>query len=170
MNAATLISQARKRAGLSQAELARRARTAQPAVSAYEAGAKDPTFSTLQRLLAAAGVELRPHPATEHPESPSPDPGGLRRLLADHREEILRIADEYGASNVRVFGSVARGDHTARSDIDLLVDLPPRRLLLNVSGLSARLSDLLGVRVDVTTPRLLRAGVGADAIDDAAPL
>ena len=167
VKAAALISQARTRAGLSQAELARRAGTAQPAVSAYESGAKEPTYRTLLRLLAAAHVELRPH--LVHPR-PSSDHGDLRRLLTDRRAEILRVAADYGASDVRLFGSVARGDYSERSDIDLLVELPVRRMLLNVSGLSARLTDLLGVRVDVTTPRLLRADVAPAVARDAVPL
>lgn len=74
------------------------------------------------------------------------DPLGLVR---SHRQDILAIAARRGASNVRVFGSVARGDATPRSDVDFLVDIEPGRSLLDVAGLMLDLQDLLGLRVDV---------------------
>jgi uncharacterized protein len=58
---------------------------------------------------------------------------------------VLEIAHRRGASNVRVFGSVARGEDTETSDIDLLVDLPARQTLLTLAGLAEELSDALGV-------------------------
>lgn len=66
-----------------------------------------------------------------------------------HREEILRIAAEHGASRVRVFGSVARGEASAESDVDLFVRLEPGRSLLDHVALKQDLEDLLGCRVDV---------------------
>lgn len=84
------------------------------------------------------------------------DPGGLRALLARHRDEILSIAARNKATNVRVFGSVARGDHAAESDIDLLVDFAERASTLDHAGLILDLRDLLGVSVDVVSTGGLR--------------
>lgn len=75
----------------------------------------------------------------------------LDRLLEEKREEIRRIAAEHGARDVRVFGSVARGEAGRESDIDFLVDLEPGRSLLDLGGLQMDLEDLLGCRVDVVT-------------------
>lgn len=69
--------------------------------------------------------------------------------LRDRREEILRYAAEHGARNVRVFGSIVRGDSDAGSDIDLLVEMEAGRSLIDLVGLWQDLEDLLGTRVDV---------------------
>ncbi|HEY3946556.1 MAG TPA: nucleotidyltransferase family protein [Solirubrobacteraceae bacterium] len=72
----------------------------------------------------------------------------LHRLRA-RRWEILGCAAEHGARNVRVFGSTARGETGARSDVDLLVEMEPGRSLLDLVGLWQDLEDLLGAHVDV---------------------
>ena len=71
------------------------------------------------------------------------------RLLTDHRDAILEIAARYGASDVRVFGSMARGEDDPESDVDFLVSLDAGRTLLDHLGLRQDLEDLLGHRVDV---------------------
>lgn len=76
---------------------------------------------------------------------------GLRNLLQEKREDILRIASRYGAGNVRVFGSVQRDEDTEGSDVDLLVDFDEGRSLLDQVGLIQDLEDLLGCRVDIVT-------------------
>lgn len=75
----------------------------------------------------------------------------IDQLLKEKREEILKIALRHGAKNIRVFGSVARGDAGESSDIDLLVDMEPGRSLLDRSELIADLQDLFGRKVDVVT-------------------
>jgi predicted nucleotidyltransferase len=77
-------------------------------------------------------------------------------LLRTKRDDILLIAAKYGASNVRVFGSVARGEADEQSDIDLLVDLEPKRSLLELAGLLVDLEELLGCKVDVVPEDSLR--------------
>jgi len=77
-------------------------------------------------------------------------------LLKSRREEILRIAAKHGAQNVRVFGSVARGDADSQSDIDLLVEFKQETTLLGHAALMQELEDLLGVKVDVVSERGLR--------------
>ncbi|GAA6623534.1 nucleotidyltransferase family protein [Scytonema sp. NUACC26] len=80
---------------------------------------------------------------------------GIDEILKAYREEILRIAAEYGAYNVRVFGSVARGEARLDSDVDFLVELEPQRTLLDQIALIQSLSELLGRKVDVTEPETL---------------
>ena len=80
----------------------------------------------------------------------------LRDLLQAKREDVLRLAEQYGARNVRIFGSVARGEDDEQSDIDLLVDMEPGRSLLEVVGLWQDLQELLECNVDVVTEGSLR--------------
>ena len=88
--------------------------------------------------------------------------------LRSRREEILGCAAEHGASNVRVFGSMARGESEDTSDVDLLVQMEPGRNLLDLVGLWQDLEDLLGIHVDVlseggVSPHL-RERIYADAV------
>jgi len=80
----------------------------------------------------------------------------LNDLLKSRREEILRIAAKHGARNVRVFGSVARGEADSQSDIDLLVEFKRGTTLLGHAALVQELEDLLGVKIDVVSERGLR--------------
>jgi len=91
-------------------------------------------------------------------------------LLHEKREDILRIASKRGAYNVRVFGSVARGEADSKSDIDLLVDLEPGRSLFDLGGLLMDLQDLLGQNVDVVTERGLRERIRERVLKEAVPL
>jgi predicted nucleotidyltransferase len=94
----------------------------------------------------------------------------LDQLLQEKREDILRIANKRGASNVRVFGSVARGEFDSTSDIDLLVDLEPGRSLFDLGGLLMDLQELLGHKVDVVTERGLRERIRERVLKEAIPL
>lgn len=94
----------------------------------------------------------------------------VRKIIRAHREQILQIARRYGAENVRVFGSAARGDVSDDSDIDLLVNLKPGRSLLDLGGLLVELQELLGCRVDVVTERGLRERIRSEVLREAVPL
>jgi predicted nucleotidyltransferase len=94
----------------------------------------------------------------------------LHELRTTKRDEILRIAALRGARNVRVFGSVARGDNDARSDIDFLVDLEPDRSLFDLSGLLLDLEAVLHSQVDVVTERGLRSRIRDRVLQEAVPL
>jgi len=87
--------------------------------------------------------------------------------LRARRDDILALAEQYGAYNVRVFGSVARGDATPESDVDLLVNLPPKFTLLKLSGLVRSLGELLGYKVDVASVDHLRDAMRDAILEDA---
>jgi uncharacterized protein len=91
----------------------------------------------------------------------------LRRL---ERDKILEVAARHGAHNVRVFGSVARGEADERSDLDLLVDLDQGRSLMDLGGLLMDLQETLGVRVDISTERMLRPEIRKRVMSEAVPL
>lgn len=103
-------------------------------------------------------------PAQFSPTSP------LGHLLVRHRDEVLAIAQAYGASNVRVFGSTARGDDAAGSDIDLLVDLDPSVGLFDLERLQIAIADLLGVKVDVVPESILNPFIAEFVYEEATPI
>jgi predicted nucleotidyltransferase/DNA-binding XRE family transcriptional regulator len=152
MTVAEFLRAARLDAGLSQAELARRAGTSQPAVARYESGAASPAVRTLDRLLHATGrrLTLGTEPVAGGPPRPgrgdhgqpgsvldqwplvrgvtvtvvqASDLGGDRmRRLGHMRPAIERAVRRAGARNLRIFGSVARSQDGPESDVDILVD------------------------------------------------
>jgi len=94
----------------------------------------------------------------------------LSELLESKRDEILQLAARHGASNVRVFGSVARGDFDAGSDVDLLVDVEKGRSLIDLGALLEDLRALLRCEVDIVTEKGLRARIRARALKEAVSL
>jgi len=94
----------------------------------------------------------------------------LEDLLQARREEILKVCARYGARNVRVFGSVARGEADEQSDIDLIVEFEPGRSLLDHAGLWLELQELLGVKVDVVSSRGIKARIRERVLREAVPL
>jgi predicted nucleotidyltransferase len=94
----------------------------------------------------------------------------LADLLAQRRADILAVASRYGATTVRVFGSVARGEDDENSDIDFLVELEEGRSLLGLGGLVVELGDLLGHPVDVVTVRGLKDRIRARVLAEAVSL
>ncbi len=90
--------------------------------------------------------------------TPTPHSLELRELLHRKRRDVLQAAARHGASNVRVFGSVARGDAQPDSDIDLLIDVEPSRSLFDLAALFMDLRDILGVSVDLVEAAALREG------------
>ena len=93
-----------------------------------------------------------------------------KTLLKNRRKEILEIAARNGAVNVRVFGSVARGEERPDSDIDFLVNLESGRSLLDLARLLRELNTLLGYRVDVITEAGLRPRIKPQVLREARPL
>jgi predicted nucleotidyltransferase len=90
-------------------------------------------------------------------------------MLRSKRTDILALAERYGAYNVRIFGSVARGEARAGSDVDLLAEFHPHSLLDRIALMQA-LSDLLGFNVDVVQEKTLRPPVRERALKESIPL
>ncbi len=86
------------------------------------------------------------------------------------REEILSLAKRYHAGDVRVFGSVARGDNTEASDVDVLINTRPGCSLLDLGGLLEELQDLLNCRVDLVTEDGLKPRLRDRVLREAIPL
>jgi hypothetical protein len=170
VTSAALLREARERARLSQTDLAKRAGVAQSVISAYESGRREPGLATLTRLIAATGHEL----SIDLVESPGrrlglPDTP-LGRRLRQRRKAIISTAEIRRAHNVRLFGSVARGEDVGSSDVDLLVDLEEGVGLLDVIGLKRELGELLGVDVDVVPADTLKPRMREHVLHEAVPL
>lgn len=145
------IAMARRAAGLTQRALAARSGVAQPHIARIESGRVVPTAQTLERLLQAAR------------------PDG-RTVLSAHRDEIVAAARARGGTgDVRVFGSVARGEDGPDSDADLLVEFAPGVDLFDVVDLEIELGELLGRSVDVM-PSDSRGRAAHHARRDSVPL
>ena len=155
-----IVRRARRRAGLTQVQLATRAGITQSVISAYESGRRQPTLPTLESLVEAAGFDLtiglrrltnRRHRLT----------GPLGRRLQRRRDALISAADAHGVSNLRVFGSVARGEEGPNSDIDLLADLPNGMGLLGLGRLRAELEAIIDAPVDLIPASDLKPDVRA---------
>jgi predicted nucleotidyltransferase len=94
----------------------------------------------------------------------------LAENIRRKRAEILDLAHRRGARNIRLFGSMARGDARADSDVDLLVDLEPGRSALDLGGLLLDLEELLGRRVDLVTEKSLHWYIRDRVLREARPL
>lgn len=164
MNVSPTLRAARVDAGLTQAEVARRAGTSQPAVAAYESGRRTPTLPTLARLLSACEHELLVE------ARPAPRQRPTLRSIRKRRAELLAAADAHGVASVRVFGSVARRSAGSSSDVDLLVALAPGRTLVDLAAFREEASEILGAPVDVATPDVLKPSVRASALREAVAL
>jgi predicted nucleotidyltransferase len=129
-------------------------------ISAYESGHRQPSIPALAALVDAAGYELA--------MSLRRQPGRLRRLsgpvgrqVRRHRRDLIAVAAAHGITNLRVFGSVARGEDRPDSDVDLLADLPPGLSLFKLGRAEAELEAILSSRVDLIPAQDLKPGVWA---------
>jgi predicted nucleotidyltransferase len=111
--------------------------------------------ATIDRYVGERGAMIKRNPSEQ---------------LQAQREVILKIARQHGASNVRIFGSVARGEATAASDVDFLVDIEPGRSLLDHVALIQDLEDALGISVDVVTEDSLHPLIRTQVLSQAKPL
>jgi predicted nucleotidyltransferase/DNA-binding XRE family transcriptional regulator len=156
--AADLLRQARRRAGLAQAEVAARAGVTQSVISAYESGRRQPALPTLAALVGATGYELvvglrRPRGRLARLSGP------VGRRVRRRRHDLVAAAAAHGASNLRVFGSVARGQDRPDSDVDLLADLPADLGLFALMQLQAELEAILDAGVDLVPAQDLKPGL-----------
>jgi uncharacterized protein len=167
--AGALLRRARVGAGLSQAELAARAGVTQSVISAYESGHRQPALPTLAALIDAAGYELaidvRPQPRRLSKLS-----GPIGQRVRRRRKSLTSAAAAHGVTNLRVFGSVARGQDRPDSDLDLLADLPPGMGLFGLGRVQADLEAIIGSKVDLVPAGDLKPPVRARAGRDLVPL
>ena len=163
----TLIAMARRESGLTQSKFAARAGTSQPAIARYEAGIASPSMDTLTRILKAGGFELEVRVKKTTATNLS---SSRAKKIRENRGEIIRLMRKAGARDIRIFGSVARGDDNASSDIDFLVDFDTRDGILPIMKLKSALSDLLMENVDVAPTSLLKKSVLENALNEAVPL
>ncbi|MBW7917640.1 MAG: XRE family transcriptional regulator [Trueperaceae bacterium] len=163
-----MIRQARERAGLTQAELARRSGVAQSSISAYEREVHQPSLESLQELIAATGhkVSVDLMPEQERPPTDETTLG----LLRGHREELLAVGGELGVRAIRVFGSVARGDDGPDSDVDLLVELAEPLGYLGLARIEEALSAVIGRRVEIVPTYALGSEASRSLEASAVPL
>jgi excisionase family DNA binding protein len=122
-------------------------------------------------LLAAAmtpATATVPAPAVEG--SALSESERLRVCLRAHREEIIRIVALSKGLNVRVFGSVIRGDATEKSDIDLLIDAQPGMSLFDLSDIESRVEGIVGRKIDVVVGRSLRPEISERVLAEARTL
>jgi uncharacterized protein len=158
MMAGSLLRQARQSAGLSQVELAARAAVTQSVISAYESGHRQPSLPTLAALIEAAGYELTVG-IHQLPRRLRRLSGPVGRRLRSRRREVIAAAAAHGVSNLRVFGSVARGEDRPDSDVDLIADLPPGMSLFGLGRVQADLEAILDTRVDLVPAQDLKPGI-----------
>ena len=163
--AGALLRQARVAARLSQAELAARAGVTQSVISAYESGHRQPALGTLAALIEAAGYELVIN-VRRQPRRLSKLSGPIGQRVRRRRRDLIAAAAAHGVTNLRVFGSVARGTDRPDSDLDLLADLPPDMGLLGLGRVQAELEAIVGSQVDLVPAGDLKPGVRAQADRD----
>lgn len=94
----------------------------------------------------------------------------IDKILKKKRVQILQIAEKHGASNLRIFGSVAKGKARQSSDLDILIELEPGKSLLDHAALLQELEKLLGCKVDVVTERGLKERIREQVLQEAVPL
>jgi predicted nucleotidyltransferase/DNA-binding XRE family transcriptional regulator len=168
--AAALLREARRRSGLTQVELARRAGVGQSVISAYESGRRQPALPTLAALVRAAGLDLAVS-VRRPPDHTRVLTGPVGRLVRQRRRELVEVAAAHGASNLRVFGSVARGQDRPDSDVDLLADLPTSLGLLGLGRLQEDLESVLGgVRIDLVPAPDLKSDIRSRVENEAVAL
>ena len=170
---ALLIRDARKRAKLTQEQLADRASTSQSALARYETGVALPTIPTLERLMIGCGrhLQIRSVPAgSERPTSARSLVGTRAEVLRKRRSELVAAARRHGVRGIHIFGSVARGEATSESDVDLLVHLDDGRTLIDLAAFQREASEVLGLPVDVATADMLKPAALETALRDALPI
>ena len=134
-------------------------------VSAYESGHRQPALPTLAALIEAAGYELAVD-VRRQPRRLGRLSGPVGQRVRRKRRDLVAAAAAHGVTNLRVFGSVARGQDRPDSDVDLLADLPPGMGLLELGRVQAELEAILGSRVDLVPAGDLKPGVRARARRD----
>ena len=166
MNFAQVLRDARQLGGLTQSQLSTRSGITQSVISAYERGRREPGAETFLMLIEAAGLDFIIRVPTNTYRHPTLPDSAQTSALVKHRQRILDLVAEHHASNVRIFGSVARGEARPDSDIDILVDFEKGASLFDLSGLTERLRGLLHFPIDLGDPKSLKPHVQPSVAKD----
>jgi uncharacterized protein len=158
MESAVLLRSARRRARLTQTQLAARAGVTQSVISAYEAGRRQPSLATLGSLIAATGYELDLQ-LRAVPRRLDVLTGPVGTRARQNRRRLLDTAAAYGIRNLVVFGSVARGEDGPDSDLDLAADLPPGMGLVGLGRARDDFEAIVGCPVDLVPFDDLKTGI-----------
>lgn len=161
--AAEVLRHARRESGLTQASLAALAGVPQSVISAYENGRREPSFGALDHLLTAAGLTVEVVPRTR--------PGSaMRDRVLAHSDDLHRALQPLGARGITLFGSVARGDDTPGSDVDLVVDVEPTVSMFTLLRMQREAETILGRKVDLIPREGLKSAVAASIERDGVSL
>jgi predicted nucleotidyltransferase/DNA-binding XRE family transcriptional regulator len=169
MESAVLLREARRRAHLTQTQLADRAGTTQSVVSAYEAGRRQPSLSTLRTLIAATGYELDLH-LRATPRRLDALTGPIGKRVRHNRRRLLDLAAAHGIRRLTVFGSVARGEDRPDSDLDLAADLPAGMGLVSLGRARDDFEAVLACAVDPVPFGDLKDGIRESVEAEMVPL
>lgn len=151
------------------AQLASRAGRTQSVISAYESNSRQPALTTLAALVAAAGYELdvrilEPRRRLDRLTGP------VGQRVRRHRKRLVDTAAAHGLTRLCVFGSVARGQDRADSDLDLLADFPTGMGLIRLGNAREALESVLGSTIDLVPADGLKPDVARRIAEDAVPL
>jgi predicted nucleotidyltransferase/DNA-binding XRE family transcriptional regulator len=163
--AGAVLRRARIDAGLTQMELAFLAGITQSVISAYESGRRQPALPTLAALVDAAGFDLVVD-VRRQPRRLARLSGPVGRRVRRARRELTTAAAAHGVTNLRVFGSVARGEDRPDSDVDLLADIQPGMSLVGLGQVRADLEAVLGSAIDLVPAGSLKEAVREHAEAD----
>jgi uncharacterized protein len=158
MESAVLLRSARRRARLTQTQLAARAGVTQSVVSAYEAGRRQPSLATLSSLIAATGYELDLQ-LRSVPRRLNVLTGSIGTRVRQNRRRLLDRAAAHGIRNLVVFGSVARGEEGPGSDLDLAAELPAGMGLVGLGRAREDFEAIVGCPVDLVPFEDLKTGI-----------
>ena len=165
VSSCTVLRDARRRAGLTQQQLAARAGVTQSVISAYESGHRQPALTTLAALVEASGfdleVQLRRRPSPLYRLT-----GPIGHRVRRHRRDLTHAAAACGIKHLQVFGSVARGEDRPDSDVDLLADIPAGLGLIALGRVIAEFERILAARVDLVPAGALKPDVAARIAPD----
>jgi predicted nucleotidyltransferase len=149
---------------MTQVQLASEAKVTQSVVSAYESSSREPSLETLRKLVAAAGFDLDVQLVPSAPKS------ARRKSVDNNASRLVRAFKVLGGSNLRLFGSVARGDDRPDSDIDLLVDVAPSVGLFALGQMRSEAERILGTTVDIVPANSLKRDVAERVLAEAISL
>lgn len=166
LSAAELIRTTRLLAKMSQSQLAYLAGVTQSVISLYERGLRQPSLPVLQHLIFATGHELKIEVLPFTDTSPNALSGPIGKKLTLHENRVKQILKSHRVSKASIFGSVARGQDSTQSDIDILIEIPPKMGFFEFSNLKRELENILKTKVDLIPADSLKPSIAKEVEGD----